>query len=83
MSEVDFLGTLADLVAERVIAKMQQPADDRVLLSLREASTMMGCPPSGVRYRIGNGTIPESCVARIGGRVFLRRANLVRWMEAK
>jgi len=51
------LDALADAIASRVVARLQQSQDSR-LLSVREAAEYLGRTEKALRHMIANGIIP-------------------------
>lgn len=73
------LDALADAIAERILARIHQTQQPR-LLTVNEASAYLGRTPKAVRHMIANGNIP---VVREGSRVHLDRADLDRWVAMR
>jgi excisionase family DNA binding protein len=73
------LDALADAIASRVVARLQQSQDSR-LLSVREAAEYLGRTEKALRHMIANGIIPP---VREGSRVQLDRSDLDRWIEMR
>ncbi len=73
------LDLLADAIAERVLARLHQTEQPR-LLSVSEAATYLGRTSKALRHMVANGTIPA---VREGFRVHLDRADLDRWVELR
>lgn len=73
------LDALADAIAERVLARLNQSQEPR-LLTVDEAAAYVGRTPKALRHMIANGTIPA---VREGSRVHLDRADLDCWVEMR
>jgi excisionase family DNA binding protein len=73
------LDALADAIAERVLARLHQTEQPR-LLSVAEAATYLGRTQKALRHMVANGVIPA---VREGSRVHLDRADLDRWLEMR
>jgi excisionase family DNA binding protein len=73
------LDALADAIAARVVAQLNQSAEPR-LMSVNEAARYIGRSPKALRHLIANGTIP--CI-RDGSRVHLDRTDLDGWIEMR
>jgi len=73
------LDILADAIAARVAARLNQSAEPR-LMNVKEAAAYIGRTPKALWHMIGGGAI--SCV-REGSRVHLDRADLDRWIEMR
>ena len=73
------LDALADAIAVRVAARLNQATEPR-LMNVKEAAAYIGRTPKALWHMIANGTIP--CV-REGSRVHLDRADLDRWIEMR
>jgi excisionase family DNA binding protein len=73
------LDALADAIAERVLARLQQ-AEQARLLSVGEAAMYIGRTGKALRHMIANGAI---AAVREGSRMHLDRADLDRWMEMR
>jgi excisionase family DNA binding protein len=73
------LDALADAIAARVAARLNQSAEPR-LLSVNEAATYIGRSPKALRHLIESGAIP---VVREGRRVYLDRRDTDRWIEMR
>ena len=73
------LDALADAIAERVLARLHQ-ADQPRLLSVDEAAAYIGRTGKALRHMIASGAIPS---VREGSRVHLDRADLDRWIEMR
>ena len=73
------LDALADAIARRVLAHLDQSRGAR-LLTVDDAAKYIGRTPKALRHMIANGTVPA---IREGGRVHLDRADLDRWIELR
>ena len=73
------LDALADAIADRILARLHQTEQPR-LLSVDEAAAYLGRTPKALRHLIANGAIPA---VREGSRVHLDRADLDRWVEMR
>lgn len=73
------LDVLADAIALRVAARINQAREPR-LLSVNEAAAYIGRTPKALRHMIAHGAIPA---VREGSRVHLDRADLDRWVELR
>jgi excisionase family DNA binding protein len=68
------LDTLADAIAERILARLHQTEQPR-LLTVDEAAAYVGRTSKALRHMIANGAIPS---VREASRVHLDRADLDR-----
>lgn len=73
------LDALADAIADRVLARLHQSKEAR-LLSVSEAAAYLGRTEKSVRHMVANGAIPA---VREGTRIHLDRADLDRWLEMR
>jgi excisionase family DNA binding protein len=73
------LDALADAIAERVLARLSQSEDAR-LLTVDIAAKYIGRTPKALRHMIASGAVPA---IREGGRVHLDRPDLDRWIEMR
>jgi excisionase family DNA binding protein len=73
------LDGLADAIAERILARLHQTEQPR-LLSVAEAATYLGRTQKALRHMVANGVIPA---VREGSRVHLDRADLDHWVEMR
>jgi excisionase family DNA binding protein len=73
------LDALADAIAVRVAARLNQSEQPR-LLTVNEAAAYIGRTPKALRHMIATGTIPA---VREGSRIHLDRADLDRWVEMR
>ena len=73
------LDALADAIAERVLARLHQSEQPR-LLSVIEAAAYIGRTPKALRHMIADGSVPA---VRGGSRVHLDRADLDGWIEMR
>ena len=73
------LDALADAITERVLARLHQ-ADQPRLLSVDQAATYIGRTGKALRHMIAAGAIPA---VREGSRIHLDRADLDRWIEMR
>jgi excisionase family DNA binding protein len=73
------LDALADTIAERVSARLNQSQEPR-LLTVDDAAAYIGRTPKALRHMIASGTVPA---VREGSRVHLDRADLDRWIELR
>ena len=73
------LDALADAIAQRVLARMHQSEESR-LLTVNEAAAYIGRSPKALRHMIASGSIPA---VREGSRVHLDRADLASWVEMR
>jgi excisionase family DNA binding protein len=73
------LDALADAIAERVLVRLNQSPEPR-LLRVDEAAKYIGRTPKALRHLIANGAVPA---VREGGRLHLDRADLDRWIELR
>ena len=73
------LDALADAIAERVSARLNQSQEPR-LLTVDDAAAYIGRTPEALRHMIASGTVPA---VREGSRVHLDRADLDRWIELR
>jgi len=85
MFTVDFIDSLATIVADQVVAKLSAThgslAAHNRLLSTEEAAAYLGLPsPSALRQRKAAGQIPESCYVKMGGSVLYDRQGLDAWI---
>ena len=79
-----FLSTLADAVAARVVAQMATPktAAPR-LMDTDQAAAYLGLPSaSALRQRKACGQIPDSCFVKMGGSVLYDRLALDAWINS-
>ncbi len=83
------LDGLAKLIARELAAELipflahPEQTEERKLLPLKDAAKYMSRSQSSIRAMIGSGEIPEDVVKRIGRRVYLRKAELDRWLVAQ
>ena len=70
------LDALADAIAERVLARLHQGEQPR-LLTVDEAARYIGRTGKALRHMIANGAI---AAVREGSRMHLDRADLDRWV---
>lgn len=73
------LDALADAIAERVLARLQQTGESR-LMTVDQAAAYIGRTPKALRHMIANAAIPA---VREGSRVHLDRTDLDRWVELR
>jgi excisionase family DNA binding protein len=73
------LDALADAIAERVLARLQQAEKPR-LLTMKEGAAYIGRTPVALRRLIAHGVIPG---VREGARLHVDRADLDRWAESR
>jgi excisionase family DNA binding protein len=73
------LDALADSIAERVLARLNQSQEPR-LLRVDEAAQYIGRTPKALRHLIASGAVPA---VREGGRLHLDRGDLDRWIELR
>ncbi len=73
------LDALADAIADRILARLHQTEQSR-LLTVDEAAAYLGRTPKALRHMIANGNIPA---VREGSRVHLDRADLDRWVAIR
>ena len=73
------LDALADAIAERVLARLNQSQEPR-LLTVDEAAKYVGRTPKALRHLIANGAVPA---VRERGRLHLDRGDLDRWIELR
>jgi len=73
------LDALADAIAARVAARLNQSEEPR-LLNVDEAAAYVGRTAKALRHMIASGTVPA---IREGSRVHLGRADLDRWIEMR
>ena len=73
------LDLLADAIAERILARLHQTEQPR-LLTVDEAAAYLGRTPKALRHMIASSAIPA---VREGSRVHLDRADLDRWVEMR
>ena len=73
------LDALADAIADRILARLHQTEQPR-LLTVDEAAAYLGRTSKALRHMVANGTIPA---VREGSRVHLDRADLDRWVEMR
>ena len=73
------LDALADAIAERVLSRLHQSNQPR-LLTVDEAARHIGRTSGALRHMIARGVIP--CI-REGNRVHLDREDLDRWIEMR
>ena len=73
------LDALADAIAERVLARLHQ-SDEPRLLTVNEAAAYISRTPKALRHMIATRAIP---VVREGSRIHLDRADLDRWVEMR
>jgi excisionase family DNA binding protein len=73
------LDGLVDAIADRILARLHQTEQPR-LLSVDEAAAYLGRTPKALRHLIASGAIPA---VREGSRVHLDRADLDRWVEMR
>jgi excisionase family DNA binding protein len=73
------LDGLADAIAERILARLHQTEQPR-LLSVAEAATYLGRTQKALRLMVANGNVPA---VREGSRVHLDRADLDRRLEMR
>jgi len=73
------LDALADAIADRVLARIHQ-GDEPRLMSVNEAARYVGRTAKALRHMIAAGAVPA---VREGGRVHLDRADLDSWVEMR
>jgi excisionase family DNA binding protein len=73
------LDALADAIAARVLARLNESQEAR-LLSVNEAARYIGRTPKALRHMIANGSIPA---VREGSRLHVDRGDLDRWIELR
>ena len=73
------LDALADAIATRVLARLHQGEEPR-LLSVNDSATYIGRTPKALRHMIATGTIPA---VREGSRIHLDRQDLDHWIEMR
>lgn len=73
------LDALADAIAERVISRLNQSGESR-LLNVNDAAAYIGRTPKALRHMISSGAIPA---VREGSRVHLDRTDLDQWVEMR
>ena len=73
------LDALADAIAERVLARLHQGEQPR-LLTVDEAAEYIGRTQKALRHMIAAGAI---AAVRDGSRVHLDRTDLDRWIEMR
>ena len=73
------LDALADAIADRVLARIRQTDQPR-LLSVTEAASYIGRTPKALRHMIASGAVPA---VREGSRVHLDRADLDAWISMR
>lgn len=73
------LDLLADAIATRVAAQLNQAEEPR-LLSVNQAAIYIGRTPKAVRHLTATGALP---VVREGARIHLDRADLDSWIEMR
>jgi excisionase family DNA binding protein len=73
------LDALADAIAGRVLARLNQSGASR-LCSVDEAAAYIGRSPKALRHMIANGTM---AAVREGGRIHLDRVDLDQWIELR
>ncbi|HWQ54111.1 MAG TPA: helix-turn-helix domain-containing protein [Bryobacteraceae bacterium] len=79
MFQQQFLDSLADAVAQRVVAQMAATSGTkRRLMTVAEAAEYIGRSKQAVYHLIHAGTIPTK---RQGARVFIDRVELDRWID--
>lgn len=80
----DFLDTFADLVAERVAAKMSAgvPSTPRKFFSVKEAAAHSGLTEKAFRHTITTDDFPVRAIKRIGRKILIERAMLDQWLDA-
>lgn len=73
------LDALADAIAVRVAARLNQSEQPR-LLGVNEAAAYIGRSPKALRRMIATGAVP---VVREGLRIHLDRSDLDQWIEMR
>ena len=73
------LDALADAIAERVLARLHQGEQPR-LLTVDEAARYIGRTGKALRHMLANGAISA---VREGSRMPLDRADLARWVDMR
>ena len=73
------LDVLADAIAERVLARLHQSEQPR-LLSVNEAAAYIGRTSKALRHMIADGSVPA---VREGSRIHLDRTDLDGWIEMR
>jgi hypothetical protein len=73
------LDALADAIAERVLARLNQSEDGR-LLTVDAAANYIARTPKALRHMIASGAVP---VIRHDGRVHMDLTDLDRWIEMR
>jgi excisionase family DNA binding protein len=73
------LDALADATADRIVARLHQNEQPR-LLTVDEPAAYLGRTSKAVRHMIANGNVPA---VREGSRVHLDRADLDQWVELR
>ena len=73
------LDALADAIAARVLARLHNSEQPR-LLCVNDAAVYIGRTPKALRHMIADGTIRA---VREGSRIHLDRADLDRWVEMR
>lgn len=53
------------------------------LLTVEQAATYMGNTPNGIRSMIKKGTIPQSCIVKLGRSIRLDKVRLDRLIDAR
>jgi predicted DNA-binding transcriptional regulator AlpA len=66
-------------MSERRGQEDQEPTD-RQLLNLLEASPFLGLSRNRLYDRIARKQLPEHIVVRLGSRIYLKRAPLLKWL---
>lgn len=84
----DALQPLADAIAERVWARLQDKLSARDsesvhLIGVPEAARRLGIKKTKMHQMIASGEIPEKLTRRIGRRLLVVSAELDRWVSAQ
>jgi excisionase family DNA binding protein len=88
VSHLDPLQPLAEAIAERVWAQLQQRLSDMdagsvQLLSIPEAARRIGIKKTKMHELVSSGEIPAKLTRRIGRRVLIVASELERWASAQ
>jgi len=73
---------IADAVYKKIAVLMPATGEQR-LMPIPEAAKYLGRTGPSLRGLIANGEIPQKCVKRVGGRVFLAKRELDQWIAAQ
>lgn len=82
MFSSEFLDQMADVVADKVIARMSaQNGPQRRLMTVKEGGEYIGKTEDAMRLMIHRGEIKYPAIKRIGARVFVDLRELDKWVD--